>query len=72
MFRDTNPTGRRKDHTRMIVVKEDILYARDLTTLDTLQGITKHLIINMAEIKEGMYLYVIYVITLDTQQNSAE
>ena len=55
-----------KDCTTIIVEKEDRLYAIDVTTLDTLQGIVEHLIMRMMEIKEGMYLYVSYVITLDT------
>ena len=52
----------------MIVEKEDRLCSTDVTILDMLHGITEHLIIRMMEIKEGMYLYVSYVITLYTQK----
>ena len=38
----------------MIMEKEDRLYATSVTMLDTLQEITKHLIVRMKEIKEGM------------------
>ena len=55
----------------MIVEKEDRLFVIDVTILDTLQGIAEHLIIIM-EIKKGIHLYVSYVITLDTQQDSIE
>ena len=40
--------------------------------LGTLQGIVEHLIVKMELIKEGMPLYVSYVITLDTQQDYVE
>ena len=61
-----------KDHTSMIVEKEEKLFAIDVTTLDTLQGIVEHLIIKMMEIREGTYLYVNYKITLDKKQDSIE
>ena len=56
----------------MKVEKEDRLFVTYVTILDTLQGIVEHLIISVMENKEGMYLYVSYVITLDTQQDSIE
>ena len=56
----------------MIVEKEDKLFVTDVTILDTLQGTKEHLIINVMENKEEMYLYVSYVITLDTHQDSIE
>ena len=56
----------------MIVEKEDRLFVKDVTILDKLQGIVEHLIISVMENKEGMYLYVSYVITLDTQKDSVE
>ena len=60
------------DLTVMKVEKEEKLFATDATTLDTLQGIIEHLIIRMMEIKEGMYLYVSYLINLDTQRDFVE
>ena len=56
----------------MIVEKEDRLFVTDVTILDTLQGIAEHVIISVMEKKEEMYLYVSYVITLETQQDSIE
>ena len=56
----------------MIIEKEDKLFVTNVTILDTLQGIAKHLIISMMERKEGMYLYVSYIITLETQKDSVE
>ena len=56
----------------MIVEKEDSLFVTDVIILDTLQGFAEHLILNVIENKEGIYLYVNYVITLDTQQDSIE
>ena len=56
----------------MIMEEENKLYPTSVTILDILQGIVEHLIIKMMEIKEGMYMYVSYVITLDTQQDSIE
>ena len=56
----------------MTMEKEDRLFSTDVTILDTLQGIVEHLIISVMEKKEGMYLYVSYVITLDTQQDFVE
>ena len=56
----------------MIVEKEYKLYARNVTILDTLQGIVENLVIIVMENKEGMYLYVNYVINLDTQQGFVE
>ena len=50
----------------MIVEKEDRLFVIDVTIFDTLQGIIEHLIISVMDNKEEMYLYVSYVITLET------
>ena len=55
----------------MKVEKEDRLFAIDAIIMDTLQGIVEHLITSIMN-KEGMYLYVSYVITLDTQQDFVE
>ena len=55
----------------MIIEEEDRLYATNITILDTLQGIIEHLIVRMEPIRGGMYLYVSYEITLDTQQDFA-
>ena len=56
-----------EDHIVMIMEKEDKLYNTSVIIFDILQAIAKHLIIRMMEIREEMYLYVSYVITLDTQ-----
>ena len=61
-----------EDLTTMKVEKEEKMFVTNVIILDTLQGIVEHLIIRMMEIKVGMYLYVSYVITLDTQQHSIE
>lgn len=50
----------------MKVKKDDKLFIIDATILDTMQGIVEHLTTRIMN-KEGMYLYVSYVITLDTQ-----
>ena len=56
----------------MTVEKEDRLFVIYVKILDTLQGIAKQLIISVMDNKEGMYLYVSYAITLDTQQDYVE
>ena len=55
----------------MIMEKEDILFARNVTILDTLQGIAEHLITIIMN-KGGMYLYVKYAINLGRQQDSTK
>ena len=61
-----------KYYIAMIVEKEDRLFVIDVIILDTLQGTTKHLMINVMENKEEMYLYVSYIINLDRQQDYVE
>ena len=51
----------------MKVDKEEKLFVTNVTILDTLQGIAENLITSVIVNREGMYLYVSYVITLDTQ-----
>ncbi len=61
-----------EDHKEDPMMEEDLmekiknLYVTSVTILDTSQGIAEHLIVIMEPTKEGMHLYVIYVITLDT------
>ena len=55
----------KEDLTEIEVEEEDNFFVTDATILDTLQGIAKHLMTNGMN-KEEMYLYVSYVITLDT------
>ena len=55
----------------MIIEKEDKLFSIGVTILDTLQGIVEHLITSIMN-KQGMYLYVSNVITLDTQKDFIE
>ena len=50
----------------MKVEKEGKLYVIDATTLEILQGIVEHLMINAMEEIEEMCLYASYAITLDT------
>ena len=52
---------------RNLMVKERRLCVTSVTTLDTLQGIVKHLRIRMEPTKGEIYLYVSYATTLDTQ-----
>ena len=56
----------------MTMEKEDRLFVTDVTILDTLQGIVQHLIISVMENKEGMYMYVCYVINLDIKKDYVE
>ena len=56
----------------MTIEKEDRLLVVDVTILDILQGTTKHLMINVMENREEIYLYVSYVINLDTQKDFVE
>ena len=60
-----------EDLTIMRVEKENKLFVTNVIILDTLQGIVEHLTTNIMN-KEGMYMYVNYVITLDTQNDSIE
>ena len=65
----------REEHHRvdlMMMEKEDRLYVTSVTIQDTLQEIAEHLIVIMKKIREGMHMYVSYVITLDIQQDSIE
>ena len=55
-----------EDRTTMKVEKEGKLFAIDVIILDTLQGIAEHLIINVMEDIEEMYLHANCVITLVT------
>ena len=61
-----------EDLTTMKVEKEDKLFVIDVKIQDTLQGIVEQLITSIMVNKEGMYLSISYVITLDTQQDSIE
>ena len=61
-----------KDHTAMIVEREDRLFVTNVTILDILKGNAMQIMIKMMEIKERMYLYVSYVRNLDTWQNFVE
>lgn len=60
-----------EDPIEMKVEKEEKLFVTDVTILDTLQRISEHLMTKLMN-KERMYLYVSYVITLETQKSSAE
>ena len=60
-----------EDLTTMKVEKEEKLFVTDEIILDTLQGIAEHLTTSRMN-KEEMYLYVSYVVTLNTQKSSTE
>ena len=60
------------DLTPMKARKESKSYVIDATTLDILQDIVEKMMISAMEEIEGMYLYVSYATTLDTQQSLVE
>ena len=71
MFRNTNHAGnRRRSHSNESGERRQIVCCK-CNNLGHIVGIEKHLITNMMS-KEGMYLYVSYVIILDTQQSSTK
>ena len=61
-----------EDLIAMKVGKEDKSYVIDTITLDTLQGIVEHLMINAMEEIEGIYLHVSYAKILDIQKSLAK
>ena len=56
-----------------LMVKGNHLYVTSVVIMDVFQGIVEHFkVINMELVREGIHLYVIYVITLYTQQDFVE
>ena len=72
IFRNTNHVGnKRRSHNKESGERRQIIWYR-CNNLGHIARTVEHLMINVMENLEEMYLYVSYVITLDTQQDFVE